>query len=116
MEAGVGHMSNGVDELRKKYPNLYREWGGVGTLRIGAVRTDPEEARKVACAQHGYEPTVVDFIRRCDTDQQALEIIDFLERRGEISRDYAKSLRLQLKCFGLRSFGSKKEAGYYERG
>jgi hypothetical protein len=36
-----------------------------------------------------------------------------LEGRGEISPDYAKRLKEQLKKKGVRSFGSKKEEDHY---
>ncbi|MEA2070632.1 MAG: DUF2095 family protein [Asgard group archaeon] len=61
----------------------------------------------------GYEPDVIDFLRRCDTDQQAEEIISFLEKKGEINKKEAKRLRKQLSEKGVRSFGPKKEENYY---
>jgi hypothetical protein len=36
-----------------------------------------------------------------------------MERRGEISKEYAARLRKQLKEKGIRSFGPKKEENYY---
>lgn len=104
------------DEFRKKFPNLARELGSTGTLRIGAVRTSVKEAEKTAHSIQGYEPTVIDFIRRCESDKQALDVIDFLQNRGEIEPGYAKRLRGQLIKRGLRSFGSKKNPGCYEQG
>lgn len=104
------------DEFRKKYPNLVREMGSTGTVRIGAVRTNIKEAEKVAHSVQGYEPTAIDFIRRCESDKQALEVIDFLEKKGELKPGYAKRLRNQLVRRGLRSFGPKKNPGYYEQG
>lgn len=101
------------EEFRKKYPALFKEWGGPSTLRIRAVRTSLREAEKMACTSGGYEPTVIDFIRRCESEAQALEIIDFLEAKGEIEPDYAKRLRSQLERLGLRSFGKRKKPGYY---
>jgi hypothetical protein len=103
------------EEFRRKYPNLAREIGGKGTIRINAVRSTVEEGEKAAHSNHGYEPTAVDYIRRCTTEEQALEIINFLESRKEIDDDYAKRLRRQLVEQGLSSFGSHKEPGYYER-
>jgi hypothetical protein len=102
-----------LEEFRRKFPHLARELGGAGTLQIDAVRTSLKEAEKAAHSIQGYEPTAVDFIRRCDTDNQALEIINFLEARGAIDPDYAKRLRSQLVRCGVRSFGPKKNPGYY---
>lgn len=94
-----------LEEFKRKYPNLFREIRGSKTVRVAAVRTDAREAERV---QAGYGPSVIDFIRRCETDEQAIEIIGFMESRGEIDPDYAGRLRTQLARRGLRSFGSKK--------
>ncbi|MEM2890831.1 MAG: DUF2095 family protein [Candidatus Hadarchaeum sp.] len=102
------------EEFRKKYPNLAREMGGRGSIRINAVRSTVDEGERAAGLGQGYMPTAVDFIRRCSTEEQALEIINYLEVRKEINEDYARRLRRQLVEQGLDSFGSHKEPGYYE--
>ncbi len=61
----------------------------------------------------GYDPTVIDFLRRCDTKEQALEIIDFLVKKGDLDNQEAIKLKKQLTSKGLRSFGAKKESGFY---
>jgi len=61
----------------------------------------------------GYDPNVIDFIRRCDTIDQAMEILDFLENIGDISTKDGEKLRKQIETEGLRSFGPKKEKGFY---
>ena len=58
-------------------------------------------------------PDVIDFIRRCNTEGEAEQIIVYLEKKGEISKEYATKLIKQLKSEGVRSFGSKKEENYY---
>lgn len=102
--------------FKKKFPHLSKEIGGEGTVKIDAVRSSADAEENSTISLEGYNPTVIDFIRRCETDQQALEIIDFMENKGEIKSQYAKKLRDQLVKMGLRSFGKKKEAGSYERG
>ena len=77
-----------MEEFRKKYPNLTKELENEG-IQIDAVRSSPEEAEK---AFHSYEPTAIDFLRRCDTEEQELEIIDYLKNRNEISEEYASEL------------------------
>ncbi|UCC33008.1 MAG: DUF2095 family protein [Candidatus Bathyarchaeota archaeon] len=62
---------------------------------------------------HSYVPDAVDYICRCDNNQQAEEIICYLENRGDINCEYARRLRRQLREKGLRSFGSKREEDYY---
>ncbi|MHA1171767.1 MAG: DUF2095 family protein [Candidatus Heimdallarchaeota archaeon] len=61
----------------------------------------------------GYDPNVIDFIRRCDTLDQAMEILDYLENIGDISTSEGDKLRKRLKTEGLRSFGPKKKKGFY---
>jgi hypothetical protein len=101
--------------FKKMFPNLSEELeGGESKVPIDAVRTDTGEAEKAVPHKfRNYDPTVVDFIRRCDTDAQAEAIIEYLEKRGELTKEYAAELREQLKREGVRSFGSKKEENYY---
>lgn len=103
------------EDFTEKFPNLAKELGGKGTVKINAVRSSQSEAEKATYTESSFEPTVVDFIRRCATDEEALEIINYLEAKGEVDEDYAKRLRRQLAEHGLGSFGERKEPGYYER-
>ncbi len=103
------------EDFRKAFPALSRELESGDTVRyrIGGVRTLSESADPEP-TDH-FTPDVVDFIRRCDTEEQAMEIVDFLLKRGEISKSQAKAIKAQLRTQGVRSFGSKKEAGHYLR-
>jgi hypothetical protein len=116
--------------MKKMFPNLIKELeAGENKVSIDGVRVDatkaeetvddPEEAM-LSEAENAlpdkfrhYNPTVVDFIRRCDTNAQAEEIVCYLQKRGEITEEYAKEVRAQLKKEGVRSFGPKKEEDYY---
>jgi len=97
------------------FPHLAQEMEGKEyRIAITSVRSDLQTGEKASSKKFvSYMPDVVDFIRRCDDEQQAEEIINYLEERREISKDYAKRLRKQLKEKGVRSFGSKKEDDYY---
>lgn len=100
--------------FKKTFPNLAKELGGENTIPIDSVRTNPDDAEKsVIDPFHNYNPTVVDFIRRCSTEMEANEIIAFLAKRGELTEEHAQQLKKQLKQKGVRSFGSKKEPDYY---
>ncbi len=100
------------EELRKKYPKLIEELEtGTGKADIQFEVEKPKPKRKFA----GYNPNVIDFIRRCTNDTQALEIIEYMKNREEITVEEAEKLCKQLEEEGLRSFGRKKEHGYYER-
>ncbi len=119
--------------LRKMFPNLYREIEELDEFKvpINAVRADPEAAERAAVEDvseeefleptvvtdklRHFNPSAVDFIRRCDTDAQAQEIITYLLKKGEITAEYAKELEAKLKSEGVRCFGPKKEENYYFR-
>jgi len=101
--------------FKKMFPKLSEELeGGESKVTIDSVRTDSDNAEKSLSDKfRNYNPTVVDFIRRCDTEAQAETIIAYLEKRGELTKEHAEALREQLKRKGVRSFGSKKEDNYY---
>ena len=64
-------------------------------------------------ALSGFDPKAVDFIRRANTPQEALEVISYLEKRREIKEGEASDLRSKLEKEGLLGFGPRKTAGYY---
>ena len=120
--------------LKKMFPHLYEELEtGEVKVPINAVRKNPLEAEATAdreeceeCTEEEFSactetpdqlrhftPQAVDFLRRCDTEAQAEEIIAYLEKKGEITKEYAQELRCQLKKDGVRSFGPKKEEYHY---
>jgi len=104
------------ESFKKMFPNLAREVGSEeNRISVNSVRTDNEAGEKHATQRkfNDYVPDVIDFLRRCDTVEQVEEIILYMERRGEIDKQYAKKLREQLKEKGVRSFGTKKEHDYY---
>ena len=97
-----------IEDFKKKYPALYREMKG-GVSRVFSFsarrgRIDP---------WRGYMPGPIDFLRRARTIEEAEEVIDFLERNNEISREEAGKLRDMLRKHGLKAFGPRKEDGYY---
>lgn len=119
--------------LKKMFPNLYREIEELDECKvpINAVRANPEAAERAAIedvneeeflepiespdALRHFNPSAVDFIRRCDTDAQAKEIITYLQKKGELTEEQAKELNDKLKREGVRGFGPKKEDNYYFR-
>lgn len=99
-------------EFKKKFPKLADEIDqGVGKAGLDFEVEKPKPQRKFA----GYDPGVIDFIRRCTNDIQALEIIEYMKNREEITFEEAEQLCKQLTEQGLRSFGRKKDPGFYER-
>ena len=106
------------DEFRKSFPKLSKELDDDSiNIPITSIRSEDstQENEKQVLSDELRNPDVISFIRRADTDEDALEIIDFLLKRGEIIEEYANELKLQLGMMGVRSFGTKKEPGYYEK-
>jgi hypothetical protein len=103
------------ETFKKLFPNLAKELeSNENKVAINSVRTDIKTGERASTERFAhYMPDVIDFIRRCDTEEQAKEIIDYMEKRGEIEKQYAKKLRRQLREKGVRSFGPKKEENYY---
>jgi hypothetical protein len=107
-------------ELNKKsfkrmFPNLANVIeSDESRVDITSVRTDDHSGERAASTRFAYYvPDVIDFIRRCDTETQAEEIISYMEKQGEIGREYGQRLMQQLRKKGVRGFGPKKEEGYY---
>lgn len=99
-------------DMKKHFPKLAEEIESNKTrgVKVGGVRWSEVDYYKELT-----NPDVISFLRRCDTEKQALEIINYLENREEIPPEYADILRHQLKTSGVRSFGPKKTWGYFEK-
>ena len=108
-----------IDKKRFKrhFPNLSREMEAEKQrVMISSVRSDLQTGERSSSRRFdSYTPDVIDFLRRCDNEKQALEIVDYMEKREEVSTDYARRLRKQLREKGVRSFGPKKEDDYYSK-
>ncbi len=104
------------EKFRLLFPNLAREMEERASLKINSIRSETEVGDSAATTDaRGYTPDVIDFLRRCSKEEEAVEIIEYLQRRGEISKAYSEKLLKQLFEKGLKSFGPKKEDGYYFR-
>ena len=105
------------ERFRKLFPSLAKEMEcesskvQVDNLEDMSKQTTMNTSRKWA----GYNPNVIDFIRRCETLEQAEEVIRYMEERGEIDPCQADELRQQLREKGLSSFGFRKAEGFYHR-
>ena len=103
------------DRFKKLFPHLAKEIeNGSQNIELSdeSLNTNKEkknDSRKWA----GYNPDHIDFIRRCNTIEQAIDVIDYLVNRSEISSEKAKELKHRLTKDGLRSFGPKKTDNYY---
>lgn len=103
------------EELRKRFPNLAGEVkNSMMRVKVDSIRSNAEvNEAYLSKSFTGYNPDIIDFLRRCVTEREAIDIIEFMEKRRAISSGYANDLRRQLKIKGLRSFGKKKTSNYY---
>jgi hypothetical protein len=104
-----------LEKFRRMFPNLIRELEQAPMeVKIDSMRADLEVGERIASESlMGYNPNVIDFLRRCDKEEEAREIIDYMVKRRKISPEYAERLLNQLKIRGVRGFGAKKENNYY---
>jgi hypothetical protein len=108
-------MAFDKESFKRMFPNLAKEMEcDENKVGIDSVRTETHAGEKAASNRFvHYMPDVIDFVRRCETAEQAEQIITYMEKRGEIAEPYASRLRQQVKEKGVRSFGPKKEQDYY---
>lgn len=124
------NISYDYKELFKFLPHLVEEIKGEkSAISIDSVDYEVEvknldekqEKRDIDNVLKELEnPTTLDFIRRCSTKEEAIEIINYLLEREEISKEKAVSYKNQLKKEGgLRALiekgGGFKQPGYYMR-
>ncbi len=105
------------ERFKRMFPHLADEMvSEKNRVPIKSIRSEPEFKEKAAASTfEGYDPDIIDFLRRCDNEKQALEVINYMEKRGEITSSHAAQLKKQLKEKGIRSFGAKKSEDYYLR-
>ncbi len=63
----------------------------------------------------GYDPSVVDFLQRCRTEQEGVEIVTFLVKQGELTGKEGEAIVKQIREKGIRSFGEYRRSGYYDK-
>lgn len=113
-------------ELEKNFPSLMIEISEKKKyMRIESVNHKLEQKVNIItnniCYQENLNnPGAIDFIRRCTNNEDAIEILDFLFNKKEISDKDYKFLKSQiLKEGGLKKLindsGGLKTPGYYIR-
>ncbi len=109
-------MSIAKKDLKLIFPNLIDEIENQTNFSIELVtQMSKQEDKTTSKTFSGYNPDIIDFIRRCDTEDEAVEIIRYMEKKLEISKEYATNLIKEIKVKGVRSFGPKKEIDYYSK-
>lgn len=95
-----------IEEFKKRFPKLSDEIlsGKTKSMKLNIEIIDP---------WRGYVPTVVDYIRRCKSLEEALDVIDYLVRRGELPVEEAERIKDILRDKGIEAFGGRKDDDYY---
>lgn len=109
-------------ELEKYYPNLLSEISiGKRSIKMEAVELEIDSIppkKEYSPPEELVNPGAIDFIRRCKTNEEAFEILDYLLQKEEISNErYSELKTLILKEGGLKKLiednGGFKGKGYY---
>ena len=72
------------EDFQSHFPAIFKE------IMEGENQIEEEERRTTTGTKkvrkfQGYTPSVIDFICRCSTEEEAMEIIDYMYRKGDIS-------------------------------
>ncbi len=121
-------ISYDKNELKETFPHLVKEISrNQKSLKIDSVRMEIENTNDQNSQTSDnfspneiINPRAIDFIRRCTKTEEAIEILNFLLKRKELTRSDYISLKNQiLQENGLRNLVNKhggfKRSGYYER-
>ena len=111
-----------IDKIREKLPALFAELSNKKmSMRIDEVEDESHSSSSIENERESldpfsnYEPDVFDFLARAKTNEEGLEIIDFLNKQGQISAETAEELTEKVKDLGIRYFGPKRPDNYYHR-
>ena len=94
-------------DFKKLFPAISKELESSGSSAVEAREESMDEPLR------GFMPGPEDYLSRCKTDEEAMEVINFLHKRGEISGEVFDRLRRQVEECGVRSFGPLREDNYY---
>ena len=121
-------ISYETEELKKNLPHLLSEiTENTQTYPIEEVQFSQTkqkesllEKREETLLDDLINPGVFDFLRRCSNEEEAVEILDYLLKRKEISETQYNTLREQLRKENgladlIEQYGGFKKPGYYMR-
>ncbi|NVM54177.1 MAG: DUF2095 family protein [Candidatus Helarchaeota archaeon] len=96
------------DQFRLDFPHLAAELQDADLIYpMDAVRWDTKE-----CVEEDIrppeEPTLDSLLRRSKTEEEAIEIIEYFEKRGEVNHPKATKLISKIKSKGLETLQRKK--------
>lgn len=101
------------EQVKEHLPNIYRELARKEeNLEISGYK---HKSKLNSDAEELVSPGAVDFIRRCSTNEEAFEILDYLFNKKEISKEEYQDIKEKIENNGLDYFGEHKTWGYYAR-
>lgn len=116
------------EELKTYYPHLMNEISEKKkSVSIDSVEMSIEQDNKKENSDQNEfvseeltNPGAIDFIRRCNNDDEVIEILDYLLKRNEINSEEYNSLKNYIIDEGglkdlIEKCGGHKEPGYYLR-
>jgi hypothetical protein len=81
------------------------------------VKEDSEKPKFEKDYLQGFNPQAIDFLRRATSLNEANEVITYLEKRGELTKEEAELIQIELENKGLDAFiekaGGFKDHGFY---
>jgi len=116
------------EDLQTRFPHLLSEMSNkeqsiqidAVTSKIENLKDDTPSKIEVLNPNELVNPGAIDFLRRCTKNEEALEIIEFLFQRKEITQEeynnlYGKILQEEGLKKLIEECGGFKKEGYYER-
>jgi len=120
------NISYDKKELEDFMPNLISEISNKKkTLKIDSIKLgidqenkEPDQIPQSCIPNELINPGAVDFIRRCKTQEEAFEILDYILKRKELTLEQYKKFKDKIsQKDGLKRLieesGGFKEPGYY---
>ncbi|MHA1488611.1 MAG: DUF2095 family protein [Promethearchaeota archaeon] len=124
------HITYDNEEINKYYPHLLSEITNKDKfIKIDSVEIknenerfndDPIQNKRNDPPKELINPGAIDFLRKCHTNKEAFEILDYLLKRKELTlQDYNSYKKQIMQDGGLKKLieesGGFKRIGYYER-
>lgn len=114
--------------LQRKFPHLMSEMSNKEqSIKIDSITSEIEKSKdevslknEVKIPNELINPGAIDFLRRCNTNEEAFEIIDFLLQKKQLTREEYDDIHGKIvQEEGLKKLieerGGLKKKGYYER-
>ena len=121
-------ISYDKDELNEQFPHLIEEISTrKKSIKMNSIDMDVEQENEEKPQESNnlypnelFNPGVIDFLRRCTKNEEAINILDYLMERNEITQqDYSRYENIISQEGGLKQiideYGGLKRPGYYMR-